>query len=85
MNTTMKILQYTLLLVLVVTGQQALAQRIVYSEPDREDNRRINFEIIGKIGSNFLVYKNIRGKNFISLYNNEMVASKPRSARLHSG
>jgi hypothetical protein len=69
----MKILQYTFLLLLVVLGKQALAQRIVYSEPDREDNRRINFEIIGKIGGNFHIYKNIRGKNYISLYNNDMV------------
>src|SRR5687767_5679634 len=69
----MKILQYTFFALLVVLGQQAGAQRIVYSEPDREDNRRINFEIIGKIGGNFQIYKNIRGKNYVSLYNNEMV------------
>src|SRR5436309_587966 len=48
------------------------SQRIVYSEPEREDSRRINFEIIGKISGNFLIYKNIRNKNFIDVYNNDM-------------
>ncbi len=26
-------------------------------EPEREDNRRTNFEIIGKVGNNILVFK----------------------------
>lgn len=69
---TMKILQYMLLAVAVMSGQQALSQRIVYSEPDREDSRRMNFDIIGKVGGNFLIYKNIRGNNYVSVYNNDM-------------
>ena len=68
----MKIIQYILLAITIVTGQQALGQRIVYSEPDREDSRRMNFDIIGKIGGNFLIYKNIRNNNYISIYNNDM-------------
>lgn len=48
------------------------AQRIIVSEPDREDSRRMNFEIIGKMGNNYLVYKNIRSDNFICVYDNEM-------------
>ncbi|MEI6946203.1 hypothetical protein V9K67_03305 [Paraflavisolibacter sp. H34] len=50
----------------------AFAQRIVYSEPDRGDSRRMNFEVIGKISGNFLVYKNVSNKNYISLYDNDM-------------
>jgi len=49
-----------------------LAQRIVYSDPERDDSRRMNFEIIGKVSGNFLVYKNVRNKNYIAVYNNEM-------------
>jgi len=52
--------------------QQVQAQRIVYSEPDKEDSRRMNFEVIGKISGNFLVYKGLRGKNYISVYDNDM-------------
>ena len=48
------------------------AQRILISEPDRDDSRRMNFEIIGKMGNHYLIYKNIRNDNFICLYDNEM-------------
>ena len=48
------------------------AQRIIFSEPDREDSRRMNFEIIGKIGNNYLIYKNVRSDNFVCVYDNEM-------------
>src|SRR5687767_12660833 len=48
------------------------AQRILVSEPDRDDSRRMNFEIIGKMGNHFLIYKSIRADNFICLYDNEM-------------
>jgi len=48
------------------------AQRIVYSEPGSDDTRRMDFEIIGKVSGNFLIYKNIRGKSFVSVYNNDM-------------
>jgi hypothetical protein len=48
------------------------AQKITYSEPEREDTRRTNFEIIGKVGNNILIFKNNRGENAISVYDNEM-------------
>ncbi len=48
------------------------AQRILVSEPDKDDSRRMNFEIIGKMGNHFLIYKSIRSDNFICLYDNEM-------------
>jgi hypothetical protein len=50
----------------------AAAQRITYSEPERVDDRDINFDIIGKMNGNFLVYKNVRWKHAISVYNTEM-------------
>ena len=50
----------------------ASAQKISYSEPEREDNKRTNFDIIGKVGGNFLVFKNNRSDNNISVYDNEM-------------
>ncbi|HJS53500.1 MAG TPA: hypothetical protein VJ765_03120 [Chitinophagaceae bacterium] len=48
------------------------AQRIAISEPDRDDSRRMDFEVIGKMGNNYLIYKNIRGENFVCIYDNEM-------------
>jgi len=50
----------------------AQGPRIVYSEPEREDSRRTEFEIIGKIGGNFLVYKNNRNDHDISVYDDDM-------------
>lgn len=68
----MKIIYYGFLLFLIFSGNAARAQRIVYSEPEKDDTRRMNFEIIGKIGGNFQIYKNIRGRNYIVLLNNNM-------------
>jgi hypothetical protein len=48
------------------------AQRITYSVPEREDYRNVDFEVIGKVSGNFLVYKNIRNKNAVSVYDNAM-------------
>jgi hypothetical protein len=48
------------------------AQRIVYSEPDTDETRRMDFEIIGKVSGNFLVYKTMRGRNYITAYDNDM-------------
>ncbi len=50
----------------------AFTQRITYSLPERDDTRTLNFEIVGKISGNFLVYKNIRTKNALSVYDNDM-------------
>ncbi len=54
----------------MVTSLQA--QKILFSEPDKEDSRRMNFEIIGKMGNNFLIYKSLRSDNFICVYDNNM-------------
>ncbi len=48
------------------------SQKIIYSEPDKDDTRRMNFEIAGRISGNFLIYKNVRNKNWISVLNNDM-------------
>jgi hypothetical protein len=50
----------------------AVAQKIVYSEPERDDTRRINFEVIGKINGKYLVYKNIRNRNWITGFDDNM-------------
>jgi hypothetical protein len=48
------------------------AQRIQISEPDKDDSRRMEFEIVGKMDNHFLIYKKIRGDNFVCVYDNEM-------------
>ena len=65
---------YRLALLFFLTGllNSVRAQRILISEPDKEDSRRMDFEIIGKMGPHYLIYKNIRNESFICLYDNEM-------------
>lgn len=63
---------FSLLLLVAGVGRVA-AQKLVYAEPDRSDSRRMNFEIIGKVGPHFLIYKNVRNQHWISALNNDMV------------
>src|SRR5574338_1627341 len=60
------------IVVLCTVSSLASAQKIVYSEPEKDDTRRMNFDIIGKIDGNFLVYKNIRNSNAVVIFNDEM-------------
>lgn len=48
------------------------AQRITYSEPDRDDARTLNFEVMGKMNGRILVYKSYRDQYFISVFDNDM-------------
>ncbi|MBL0232167.1 MAG: hypothetical protein IPQ08_00715 [Chitinophagaceae bacterium] len=59
-------------LILLISGLSLNAQKIVYSEYDRDDTRKMDFEIIGKIGGNYLIYKNTRSKVWITVYDNEL-------------
>ncbi len=48
------------------------AQTIVYSEPDNDDARNINFAVIGKIGDHFLVIKNVRTDYAVTVFDEDM-------------
>lgn len=50
----------------------AIAQSVFISDYDRQDTRDMNFEIIGKMNSNVLVYKNIRSNHKINIFDKEM-------------
>ena len=58
--------------IFLLIGLAVNAQRITYSEPDREDARTINFEILGKINGKILVYKTYRDQHFIAVYDDDM-------------
>ncbi|MDB5195698.1 MAG: hypothetical protein JWP88_68 [Flaviaesturariibacter sp.] len=68
----MAVIRFFFLIGILFQNLGAMAQKIVYSEYDRDENRRMTFEVIGKVSGNFLVYKNYRGKSFVSVYDNEM-------------
>lgn len=50
----------------------AFSQRVTYSDIVREDNRNMNFEILGNFNGNYLVYKNTQRKHRIAIYDKEM-------------
>lgn len=58
--------------ILSLVSFKAISQQITYSQPEADDTRSLNFDIIGKVGGNFLVYKNMRNKYAISIYDNQM-------------
>lgn len=66
----MKCLFAAMLLVLVTT--LSTAQRITYSEPDKDDIRNLNFEIIGKMNGHYLMYKGYRDNHSITTYDENM-------------
>jgi hypothetical protein len=48
------------------------AQKIIYTEPEKDDVRSVDFDIVGKINNNFIIYKQLRGSSTLSIYNNNM-------------
>lgn len=49
-----------------------VAQTVNISDFDRDDTRDMNFDIIGKMNNNILVYKNIRSRHKISIFDKDM-------------
>jgi hypothetical protein len=59
-------------LLVITLGISVSAQKIIYSDPGKDDTRNMNFEIAGKINGNFLIYKNNRGHSWITVLDNDM-------------
>ncbi len=61
------------LMIMMLAATQLEAQAIIYSEPDRDDTRNLNFTIAGKINDHFLVVKNNRSDDYaVAVYDNDM-------------
>ncbi len=66
-----------LLLYLAIASDLLYAQKITYSEPDRDDSRDMRYEIIGKLSGRLLVYKASQNNHYINVFDAEMkIASK---------
>ena len=63
---------YILFAIFFIAPFSLFAQTVNISDFDREDTRDMNFEIIGKMKSNILIYKNIRSKHKINIFDGEM-------------
>lgn len=58
-----------LLLILPIAGS---AQKVTYSDYEKQDDKDMNFEILGKMNGHFLIYKNVRWRHRITILNDEM-------------
>jgi hypothetical protein len=58
--------------ILTIFTAPVFSQEITYSKPESEDVRSLDFDIIGKVSGNFLVYKNVRTKYSVAVYDNSM-------------
>lgn len=65
-------LSLSLFFLMLMAGTAATAQKITYSEPDKDDYKSTEFEIIGKVAGNILVYKSDKGDYVVSVYDNSM-------------
>ncbi|MEO7444109.1 MAG: hypothetical protein ABIT96_12845 [Ferruginibacter sp.] len=69
----MRIFGFVVLLFSFLISVEVSAQKIIYPEFHREDDSEIQFEIIGKVGSNYLVYKNLRSwKHVFEVFDEKM-------------
>lgn len=57
---------------LTLYSYTASAQQITYSELNKDDNKRMSFEILGNFNGNYLIYKNINRKHYIAVYDKDM-------------
>lgn len=53
-------------------GSGSFAQQLVYADPETDDTQRTNFDIVGRVGSHILVFKNNRNDNDICVYDADM-------------
>lgn len=64
---------FSFLLIFIVTSQSSYAQNITYSVAHNDENERdVNFEILGKVGPNYLVFKKVTWKSVIQVFDSKM-------------
>lgn len=61
-----------LVLATLFLGLNVSAQEINYSKTVNEDLYYTNFEIIGKVSKNFMIYKRVRWKHMLAVYDKQM-------------
>src|SRR4051794_35096528 len=59
-------------IVVVFISLTAGAQKIIYSQTDRDDQKAMSFDIIGKIKDHYLVYKSLRNEHNVTVYDSAM-------------
>ncbi len=64
-----RIIVWVVFIMLSVSGR---SQELLYSDPLREDAVEINFEIIGKVGGNYIIYKGNGNRHYLQVLDKDM-------------
>lgn len=56
----------------IIICSNVAAQKITYGVMHNENARETNFEILGKVGPNYIVFKNIAWRNLIQVFDKDM-------------
>ena len=64
--------RFFLKLLLLFLPVLSFSQQITFSDPVREDKNTLDFNIIGKVGDNILVFKNVQSRYAVSIYGDDM-------------
>lgn len=75
-STIMKRNLFLLFVICFTAASTGQAQRIFYSEPDRDDVRNMKFELLGKYNNQYLVYKNARNNHSVVIYTPDMMVKE---------
>ena len=60
------------LFVLFFLAHTTIAQEITYAEFNSEDNKDMNFDILGKMNDGYVIYKNLKSKHLLAVYDDQM-------------
>jgi hypothetical protein len=63
---------FFLFFILITFYATVNSQQITYTQPESQDSRSLDFQIIGKIHDNYLIYKNVRNDYAICTYDYAM-------------
>ncbi|MDQ2751714.1 MAG: hypothetical protein M3R72_01670, partial [Bacteroidota bacterium] len=64
--------KYILMVLCCLFYLSSQSQSIAYTEPDKNDTRNLDFEIVGKLDNHYLIFKNNRSSYSVSVYDDEM-------------
>lgn len=65
----MKLIFFGICLLLSISGY---SQKVTYAELREEDNAEMNFEILGKVGKYYVIYKSYKNNHLLTYYNDRL-------------
>ncbi len=64
--------KYILMVIGCVLFLSSRSQSIAYTEPDKNDVRNLDFDIVGRLNNHYLIFKNNRNSYAVTVYDDDM-------------